>query len=83
MLGPGGLWYGTAAVDERYLEANPETVERLVAIWMRTARYLNERPDMVIPVLKDALNEHAGATFTNGEIKDQIASTTCSSPIRR
>lgn len=72
VLGPGGLWYGTSAVEERYLEANPETVERLVAIWMRTARYLNERPDMVIPVLKDALNEHAGATFTNGEIKDQI-----------
>ena len=73
VLGPGGLWYGTAAVDESYLKSNADTVEKLVAIWMRTARYINEEPDLVIPVIRDALNEHAGATFTDDQIKDQLA----------
>ena len=73
VLGPGGLWYGTAAVDASYLKSNKDTVEKLVAIWMRTARYINEKPELVIPVIKDALNEHAGATFTDEQIEDQLA----------
>lgn len=73
VLGPGGLWYGTAAVDESFLKSNPKTVEKLVAIWMRTARYINEKPELVIPAIRDALNEHAGATFTDEQIEDQLA----------
>lgn len=60
-------------MDESYLKSNTDTVEKLVAIWMRTARYINEEPDLVIPVIRDALNEHAGATFTDDQIKDQLA----------
>lgn len=73
VLGPGGLWYGTSAVSQKYLASNKDTVEKMVAIWMRTARYINEKPNEVIPTLKAALNEHAGATFTDTQIKDQLA----------
>lgn len=72
VLGAGGLWYGTAAVDQSYLESNRETVEKLVAVWMRTARYINEEPKTIVPVLVDALNEHAGATFTADQIDAQL-----------
>ncbi|MFI6289605.1 ABC transporter substrate-binding protein [Streptomyces sp. NPDC051018] len=72
VLGPGGLWYGTAAVDQRWLAKNESTVKKLVAIWMRTARYVNERPDLALPVIQKAMNERSGGTFTIPQLRQQI-----------
>lgn len=69
ILGPAGLWYSTAASDEKWLKENRDTALKLIAIWYRASRYLNERPNDVIPVFRKEVNAHAAASFTDKQVK--------------
>ncbi|MDT0196475.1 ABC transporter substrate-binding protein [Arthrobacter sp. AB6] len=69
IIGPGGLWYDTMAVDQRWLSNNEDTVVKLTALWARVARYVNEKPDAVVPTIMKSVNERSGSSFEDGEIE--------------
>jgi ABC-type nitrate/sulfonate/bicarbonate transport system substrate-binding protein len=72
ILGPAGLWFSTMVSTNEWLTENPETVKKLVAIWLRFARYASEDFDRVAPLWVEATNERAGAAFTVEEFKQTM-----------
>lgn len=64
ILGPGGLWYSTIAAEDEWLAENEEVALKLMAIWYRVARYLDEQPDEVIPIFRENVNAKAASSFT-------------------
>lgn len=65
ILGPAGLWYSTMLSDQTWLEENEETALKLLAIWYRTMRYVEERFDYALPIWTESLNERMGSdTFS-------------------
>lgn len=73
ILGPGGLWYSTAASEQEWLEENHEAVMRLIAIWYRASRFVNERIGDVVPVFRREVNLHGGANFTEKQVEFTIS----------
>lgn len=72
ILGPAGLWFSTMVSTDKWLADNPETVKKLVAIWLRFSRYAAEDFDRVAPMWVAATNERAGAAFTVAEFTDTM-----------
>jgi len=72
ILGPAGLWFSTMVSTNEWLTENPETVKKLVAVWLRFARYASEDFDRVAPLWVEATNERAGAAFTVEEFKQTM-----------
>ena len=65
ILGPAGLWYSTMLSDQTWLEENEERTLKLLAIWYRTMRYVEERFDYALPIWTASLNERMGSdTFS-------------------
>lgn len=72
ILGAGGLWYDTMAVDQKWLDENPETMVKMAALWARVARYVTESPDDVVPLITELINENSGSTFSDEEIEQLL-----------
>ncbi|WP_226534278.1 ABC transporter substrate-binding protein [Microbacterium paraoxydans] len=72
ILGPGGLWYDTMAVDQDWLDENPETMVKMAALWARVARYVTEKPDDVVPLITELINKNSGSTFSDEEIEQLL-----------
>lgn len=72
ILGPGGLWYDTMAVDQSWLDDNGDTMVKLAALWARVARYVTEQPDDVVPLITELINENSGSTFSDEEIEQLL-----------
>ena len=65
ILGPAGLWYSTMLSDQTWLEESEERTLKLLAIWYRTMRYVEERFDYALPIWTASLNERMGSdTFS-------------------
>lgn len=69
VLGPAGLWYSTMASMEPWLNESEERVNKLLAVWYRTMRYMAEQPEKALPILRDQLNEKAAADFTTEDLE--------------
>lgn len=68
--GPGGLWFSDTYTLQKYAEKNPEVLTKLNAIHYRLVRYINEKQDVIFPILVDYINEHAatGLTFEDANL---------------
>lgn len=69
ILGPGGLWYDTMAVNAEWLDQHPETILKLAALWSRIVRYMESKPEQIMPIVTESINEHSGSSFDEGEIE--------------
>lgn len=72
ILGPGGLWYDTMAVDQGWLDKNSDTMVKMAALWARVARYVTEKPDDVVPLITELINKNSGSTFSDEEIEQLL-----------
>lgn len=72
ILGPGGLWYDTMAVDQGWLDDNEDTMVKMAALWARVARYVTEKPAEVVPLITELINENSGSTFSDEEIEQLL-----------
>jgi ABC-type nitrate/sulfonate/bicarbonate transport system substrate-binding protein len=69
ILGPAGLWYSSMVGLEPWLTNNKDTVMKLLAIWYRVSRYINERSDVIIPIWTRIIDERAAASFSVAQVK--------------
>ncbi len=69
VLGNAGLWFSSTVGLAPWLDENKETVMKLLAIWYRTVRYIDEKPDSVIPAWTKRINQQAAAAFTEDEMR--------------
>lgn len=60
ILGPAGLWYSQVASSSGWLDANEDAALKIMAMSYRFNRYVNEKPDAVMPIVVQAMNEHSG-----------------------
>ena len=54
--------------NQSWLEKNREVALRFAAMWYRAVRYVNEKPDVAIPIMKKFINDKAAAGFSDEEI---------------
>ena len=62
-FGPGEegvLLYSLFFTRDDWLEENREVAQRLLAVWLRTTRYLREQPEVVLPIIADAVKASTG-----------------------
>jgi ABC-type nitrate/sulfonate/bicarbonate transport system substrate-binding protein len=71
-IGPAGLWFSNAFVMKDYMDANMDTIMKLVAIHYRVMRYMHEKPDEVLPAMVDFLNKAAATNLTVDDAKNLI-----------
>jgi ABC-type nitrate/sulfonate/bicarbonate transport system substrate-binding protein len=65
-FGPGEqgvLLYSVFFTRQDWLQKNPETAKKLLAVWFRTTRYLHERPNVVLPIVADAVKTSTGGVL--------------------
>lgn len=70
ILGDAGLWFSSTVGLAPWLESNKETVMKLLAVWYRTVRYINEKPDSVIATWTKRINQQAAAAFTEDDMRN-------------
>lgn len=73
ILGPAGLWYSTMLATEDWLNDNHDTVLRLMAVWYRTMRYLDEQPQRTLPMFTEAINTAAASDLPLSEVEYIVA----------
>ena len=62
-FGPSGLWYSTMGTTQEYLDENPEVILRLLAVWYRASKYLDEEPEYAAPFVVGVMQERTGELF--------------------
>ena len=66
ILGPAGLWYSNVASSQKWLAANEDAALKIMAMSYRYNRYVQEKIDVVMPIVVKAMNDHSGvATDAN------------------
>lgn len=74
ILGPAGLWYSNVASSEQWLAENEEVALKIMAMSYRYNRYVQEKPEAVMPIVVEAMNAHSGVA-TDPEELDFIFDT--------
>lgn len=69
ILGPAGLWYSNVAASEQWLRNNEDAALKIMAMSYRFNRYVNERPDQVLPIVAEAMTMHSGVATDVEELK--------------
>lgn len=69
ILGPAGLWYSSMVALDPWLANNKDTVMKLLAIWYRVSRYIDERNDQIMPTWQRIINERASASFSLDDMR--------------
>lgn len=64
ILGPAGLWFSSMAATKGWLSENSETADKLLAVYYRTMRYMQEEPDTAMPIFTEAVNSAASSTLS-------------------
>ena len=60
ILGPAGLWYSNVASTQDWLAANEDAALKIMAMSYRYNRYVQEKIDVIMPVVVKAMNDHSG-----------------------
>ena len=60
ILGPAGLWYSNVASTQKWLAANEDAALKIMAMSYRYNRYVQEKIDVVMPIVVKAMNDHSG-----------------------
>jgi ABC-type nitrate/sulfonate/bicarbonate transport system substrate-binding protein len=69
VLGPAALWFSSTGAMVKWLDANPETVMKLHAVWYRAMRALREMPDVAYPMFTELINTRVQSAFTPDQVK--------------
>jgi len=69
ILGPAGLWYSNIASTKQWLEANPETALRIMAMSYRYNRYVQEQSGQIMPIVVKAMNDHSGVATNESDLQ--------------
>lgn len=64
VLGPAALWFSSMAAKKSWLDDNKATTNKLLAIWYRTMRYMQEKPDEALPLFTDAVNKATSSSLS-------------------
>ena len=72
LFGASAILYSTEGVRADWLEENPETVLRSLAIWYRASRYLDEYPDIVGDFVGEEAKDQTGGTSLGGLVTSRI-----------
>lgn len=60
ILGPAGLWYSNVASTDDWLSENEDAALKIMAMSYRYNRYVQEKIDVVMPIVVKAMNDHSG-----------------------
>jgi ABC-type nitrate/sulfonate/bicarbonate transport system substrate-binding protein len=60
ILGPAGLWYSNVASTQKWLAANEDAALKIMAMSYRYNRYVQEKIDVILPIVVKAMNDHSG-----------------------
>jgi ABC-type nitrate/sulfonate/bicarbonate transport system substrate-binding protein len=69
VIGPPGLWYGTALSTESWIKSHQSTVLKMYAVHLRATRYVYEKPSVGLTIVRDAINKAAASNFTTQQVK--------------
>ncbi len=69
ILGPAGLWYSNVAATETWLAANEDTALKIMAMSYRYNRYVQEKIDVIMPIVVKAMNDHSGVATDVDNLK--------------
>lgn len=69
LLGPAGLWYSTMSSQQSWLDSHKSTALKMMAVWYRMMRILNDRPDSVMPQFASLINAQIGSNFTPSQVE--------------
>ncbi len=69
ILGPAGLWYSNVASTETWLAANEEAALKIMAMSYRYNRYVQEKIDVILPIVVKAMNDHSGVATDVDNLK--------------
>lgn len=69
ILGPAGLWYSNVASSEAWLRENEDAALKIMAMSYRFNRYVQERPDAVLPIVAESINRHSGVGVDLEELR--------------
>lgn len=69
ILGDAGLWYSTMVSTQSWLESHADLVNKLLAIWYRTMKYLRDDPDRTMPLFTDAINQAAASNLPESSVR--------------
>ena len=72
LFGASAILYSTEGVRADWLEENPETVLRSLAIWYRASRYLDEYPEIVGEFVGEEAKDQTGGTSLGGIVTSRI-----------
>lgn len=68
LLGPAAVFYSTMIANESWLAENHDTAMKLLAVWYRTMKYLDERPEEILPRFTELMNERTASNFTEEQV---------------
>jgi ABC-type nitrate/sulfonate/bicarbonate transport system substrate-binding protein len=60
IMGAAGLWYSQIGSSIDWLAKNEDSALKLTAMMYRFNRYVQEKPDTVLPLVAEAMNAHSG-----------------------
>lgn len=60
ILGPAGLWYSNVAANHKWLVDHEDAALKIMAMSYRYNRYVQEKIDVVMPIVVKAMNDHSG-----------------------
>lgn len=69
ILGPAGLAYDTWATSQHFLATKPDVAKKLVAIQLRTARYIRERLNQAAPKLAALVTKASSTSLPVATVK--------------
>ena len=72
LFGASAILYSTEGVRADWLEENPETVLRSLAIWYRASRYLDAYPEIVGEFVGEEAKDQTGGTSLGGFVTSRI-----------
>lgn len=68
----GVLFFASYATTAGWLNENPELAKKLVAIWLRTSRYVQEQPEKAVPIAAAAVRDSTGGGLSDEAVKSAI-----------
>ena len=72
LFGASAILYSTEGVRADWLEENPETVLRSLAIWYRASRYLDAYPEIVGEFVGEEAKDQTGGTSLGAFVTSRI-----------
>jgi ABC-type nitrate/sulfonate/bicarbonate transport system substrate-binding protein len=68
IMGAAGLWYSQIGSSIDWLAKNEDSALKLTAMMYRFNRFVQEKPDTVLPLVREAMNLHSGVAVKDEDM---------------